>query len=1231
MNTSDGGNRRSELENLLRQRVLILDGAMGTMIQGFRLSEGDFRGERYADHPKDLQGCNDLLSITKPEVIESIHRDYLEAGADIIETNTFNATRVSMADYGLEEAAYEINVAAAEVARAAADAASAETPEKPRFVAGSLGPTNRTASISPDVNNPAFRGVSFDELREAYKEQALGLLEGGVDLLLPETAFDTLNMKAALFGLEEAFDEHGTRVPVIASLTVVDASGRNLSGQTSEAFWNSVSHADLLGVGINCSLGPELMRPYVEELATVSDVYVACWPNAGLPNELGEYEQTPEMMAGEVRAFADAGWLNIIGSCCGSTPEHTAAIAAAIDGATPHVPSSPEPFSRYSGLEPLTVRPDSNLIVIGERTNVTGSRKFARLIKEQAYEEALEVARDQVDGGANILDVNMDEGLLDSEQEMTTFLNLIGSEPDVARLPIMVDSSKFSVLEAGLKCLQGKSIANSISLKEGEELFLEQARRLRRYGAAVIVMCFDETGQAVTVDHKLAIVERAYGLLTEEVGFAPQEIIFDANVLTIATGIEEHNDYAVAFIEATRRIKEKFPLVKVSGGVSNLSFSFRGNPRVRRAMNSIFLYHAIQAGLDMAIVNAGQLDVYEEIPEELRELIEDAIFDRRPDATERLIVEAQAHTEEEVDEKAEAEWRGRDVAERLSHALVKGIGDYIEEDVEEARQQVDRALEVIEGPLMDGMNVVGDLFGAGKMFLPQVVKSARVMKKAVAYLLPYLEAEKKESGVADSPTKILMATVKGDVHDIGKNIVGVVLGCNGYEIIDLGVMVPAEKILETAREEGVAIVGLSGLITPSLDEMVHVAKEMQRLDFELPLLIGGATTSGKHTAIKIAPGYSNATIHVKDASRAVGVVRDLMDPAQRATLEEENRALQEQQRASYAGNGDRQLLSLEEARAQRAAIAWDADQIPEPGFLGVRVLDEVDLGEVAGYIDWTPFFGVWELRGAYPAILDSPKVGEAARELFDDARALLREIVDGKLISARAVYGFFPANSDGDDVIVYDDELRAREVARFHTLRQQVRHSNDRPYLALADFIAPRTAELADLIGAFVVTAGHGVDELVARYEADYDDYNAIMVKALADRLAEALAEMIHAQARKDCSFGLGEELTLEELIKGRYQGIRPAPGYPAQPDHTEKRTLFSLLGAPGSIGVSLTETCAMAPAASVSGLYFNHPEARYFSLGKIGTDQVADYAERKGMERSEVERWLGPVLAYTP
>ncbi|HCV26194.1 MAG TPA: methionine synthase [Candidatus Latescibacteria bacterium] len=1228
MSTDLRPSRALELESLLQSRILILDGAMGTMIQGFRLSEEDFRGDRYADHPQALQGFNDLLCITKPEVVESIHRDYLEAGADIIETNTFNGTGVAMSEYGLAELAFELNETAAKVARKAADDITAKNPDQPRFVAGSIGPTNKTTSLSPDVNDPAFRAVTFDDLRETYREQAHGLLSGGVDILLPETVFDTLNAKAALMGIEEAFEVFGSRVPVIASLTVIDASGRNLSGQTPEAFWNSVSHANLLGVGINCSLGADLMRPYLEEIVTVSDVYIACWPNAGLPNEFGDYDETPEAMAAQVRSFAEAGWLNIVGSCCGSTPAHTSAIAEATHGMLPHIPGSPEPLSRYSGLEPLTVRPESNLIMVGERTNVSGSRRFARLIQEHAYEEAVQVAQHQVEGGANILDVNMDEGLLDSAQEMTTFLNLIATEPDIARLPIMVDSSKFSVIEAGLKCLQGKSIANSISLKEGEETFKEQARTLRLHGAAVIVMAFDEEGQAASVERKVEISERAYRILTEDVGFPPQDIIFDPNVLTIATGIEEHDDYAINFIEATRQIKERFPLVKVSGGISNLSFSFRGNEPVRRAMNSIFLYHAIKAGLDMAIVNAGQLDVYEDIPIELRDLIGDVIFNRGNSAQERLIEVAQEHIAVPDDNKTALEWRQGTVSERLSHALVKGVAEFIEEDTEEARQQMSRPLEVIEGPLMGGMNIVGDLFGDGKMFLPQVVKSARVMKKAVAYLLPYLEAEKEEAGLSNARTKILMATVKGDVHDIGKNIVGVVLGCNSYEVIDLGVMVPCETILKTAVDEGADLIGLSGLITPSLDEMVFVAKEMAHRGLDLPLLVGGATTSRQHTAVKIAPEYERSTVHVVDASRAVDVVSSLLNPSVRDGIDVENRRLQAELRDEYATRATKPVLPFTAAEANRLQIDWSAADLPTPAFTGTRLLDEVPLGDLVPFIDWTFFFSAWELKGRFPEILDHPVYGQAARELYDHAQTLLGRIVDERLLTARAVYGFWPADADAVSIAVYADAARTSELAKFPTLRQQSVMVDGRPNRSLADYVAPRGGSGADHLGAFAVTAGLGVEDLVAKFERDHDDYHAIMAKALADRLAEACAEQLHAQARRDWGFGDAEQLSPDDLAAGRVRGIRPAFGYPACPDHSEKLRLFDLLDA-ARVGIGLTESCTMTPAASVSGLYFSHPEARYFTVGRIGQDQVKAYAAQKGQTVGDVERWLAPNLAY--
>jgi len=1221
------------LEELLGQRILVFDGAMGTMIQSYKLGEADFRGKEFASHPSELRGCNDLLNLTRPEVIQEIHRRYLEAGADILETNSFNANAFSMADYGLESEVYRINLAAARNARAAIETFERENPGARHFVAGSMGPTNRSASLSPDVNRPAFRVASFDDFRRAYYEQARGLLDGGVDILLPETAFDTLNLKAALFAIAQLLEERGTGVPVIASVTIVDASGRTLSGQTPEAFWNSISHFPLFAVGINCALGPANMRPYVEELATVANVYLSCVPNAGLPNPFGGYDETPEQMAKVLGEFAEAGWLNFAGGCCGTRPEHIRAIAEAMRGARPHARSRPEPYSRLSGLEPLTLRPDANFIVIGERTNVTGSRRFARLISSGDYEAALEVARQQVEGGANILDVNMDEGLLDSVEAMTTFLNLIGSEPDIARLPIMVDSSKFEVIEAGLKCLQGKGIVNSMSLKEGEAKFKEQAGLVRRYGAALVVMAFDEQGQASSVDRKVEILSRAYRILTEEVGLPPGDVIFDPNVLTVATGIEEHNDYAVSFIEATRELKKRFPQAKVSGGISNLSFSFRGNDLVRDAMNAAFLYHAIQAGLDMGIVNAGQLAVYEDIPKELRDLLEDVLFNRRAEATERLIEFAQAHAGKEKTRERDQAWRQAPVEERLSHALVHGITDQIEQDTEEARQKLGRPLSVIEGPLMAGMNVVGDLFGSGKMFLPQVVKSARVMKKAVAYLQPFLEEEKKDTKSQATQGRIVLATVKGDVHDIGKSIVGVVLACNGYQIIDLGVMVPADKILDTAVERKADLVGLSGLITPSLDEMVHVASEMERRKLGLPLLIGGATTSKKHTAVKIAPAYSQGTLHVEDASRAVGVVGELMNPTLREALVSRNRSAQEAARAAYAG-GATALASFEEARARRFRIDWAPSQAPKiarPDFLGVRVLDDVPLDEIVPYIDWTPLFVAWELRGVYPAILSKPDVGPAARDLFESAQALLEQIVSGKLLRARAVYGFFPAAVEGDDIIVYEGEPRDRERARLHTLRQQAVKRDGQGYLALADFVAPRGSGLADYLGAFAVTAGHGLEAVVRRFEAEHDDYNAIMAKALADRLAEALAEMLHERARRDCGFGLEENLSKEDILHQSYRGIRPAPGYPACPDHTEKQTLFDLLRAEANAGISLTETFAMIPAASVSGLYLNHPESRYFTVGKIGRDQVEDYARRKGKSRAEIERWLAPYLGYQP
>jgi 5-methyltetrahydrofolate--homocysteine methyltransferase len=1207
----------------LSRRILIFDGAMGTMIQRYELDEAAYRGDRFANHPRDLKGAADVLSLTQPQVIEEIHRLYLQAGADIIETNTFSAQAISMADYGLEGAVYDLNVESARLARRAADAAS--TAEWPRFVAGSIGPTNRTASISPDMNNASLRAVTYDELVDAYYEQVRGLVDGGVDLLLPETSFDTLNMKAALFAIEKFFHERGVRLPVIASLTITDASGRTLSGQTVEACWISLSHAPLLAVGINCALGAREMRPHIEELARVAPIFISCYPNAGLPNELGGYDESPGHMAELLRDFASNNWLNLVGGCCGTTPEHISAIAEAVRDLPPRVPEPREPHLRLSGLEPLVITDDSNFIMVGERTNVTGSPKFAQLIKAGDLEGALRVARQQIDGGANILDVNMDEGLLDSEQVMRDFLNLVATEPDIARVPIMIDSSRWTVLETGLKCVQGKAVVNSISLKEGEGKFREEARLIKRYGAAVIVMAFDEQGQADTMERKVAIGSRAYQILVGELEFDPTDVIFDPNVLTVATGIEEHNGYGVAFIEAVRGLRERFPLTNTSGGISNVSFSFRGNNAVREAMHAAFLYHAIRAGLTMGIVNAGQLGIYEEIPKDLLELVEDVLLNRRPDATERLTTYADAVKGQDraVTAKEAEAWRAGTIEERLSHSLVKGLVENLEEDVDEARAKYPSALSIIEGPLMDGMNVVGNLFGAGTMFLPQVVKSARVMKKAVAQLLPYMEAEKAKAGDQSARGKVLMATVKGDVHDIGKNIVAVVLGCNNYEVIDLGVMVSAEKILDTAIREQVDIIGLSGLITPSLDEMVHVAREMERRQFHVPLLIGGATTSKLHTAVKIAPRYASPTVHVLDASRAVGVVSSLLSAEKHdqfvSSVKAEFGRLRE---AQEARQGDRTILSLDEARRRKPVL--DYDHVSRPTFLGVRSYDDFPLDRIEPFIDWNPFFTTWELRGRYPEILEEPR----ARELYDDARKLLREIVEKRLLHARAVHGFWPANSVGDDVELYADDSRTRVIARVHTLRQQ-QETASKLNFALADFVAPKESGIADYIGGFAVTAGIGVDELVARFQRDHDDYNSIMTKALADRLAEALTELLHRESRR-AWYAPDENIAVGELIAEKYRGIRPAPGYPACPDHTEKRTLFNLLGAEEQ-GIRLTESFAMMPAASVSGLYFGHPDSRYFAVGRIGKDQVFDYHLRKDMSLPMVERWLSPNLAYDP
>ncbi len=1229
MSVAEQTDTRSRLEELLAQRILVLDGAMGTMIQTLGLEEADFRGTRFIDHPTDLKGCNDLLCVTRPDDIEAIHRAYLEAGADLVETNTFNANRISLADYDLQDAVREVNLAAAACARRAVDAMNLSTPEQPRFVIGAIGPTNRTASMSRDVEDPGARQVTFDELVEAYTEQAEALIEGGVDVLMAETTFDTLNLKACLFAIETLFERLGRRLPVMASVTIFE-NGRTLPGQTPEAFWISIAHADLLSVGINCAQGPEGLRPHLEELSRIAPRYISCYPNAGLPNAMGGFDETPEQMARVLGEFAEQGWLNFVGGCCGTTPAHIRAIAEAVRDKPPRVRPEPERLTRLSGLEPLVIRPDGNFIMIGERTNVAGSRRFARLIREERYDEALDVARQQVEAGANIIDVNMDEGLLDGPKAMTRFLNLIAAEPDIARVPVMIDSSNWEVIEAGLKCVQGKPVVNSISLKGGEEEFLRQARLIRRYGAAVVVMAFDEEGQATETDRKVEICERAYRLLTEKANFPAEDIIFDPNVLTVATGMAEHNRYAINFIEATRQIKERMPGVKVSGGISNVSFSFRGNDVVREAMHAAFLYHAIRAGLDMGIVNAGQLAVYEEIDPELRERVEDVLFDRRPDATERLIQLADTVKGQGRRQEADLAWRELPLEERIKHAMVRGIDTYIVEDTEEARQKYDRCLEVIEGPLMAGMEVVGELFGAGKMFLPQVVKSARVMKKAVAYLEPFLEQEKAASAEADQPRgRIVLATVKGDVHDIGKNIVGVVLACNNYEIIDLGVMVPCEQILDTAVEKGADIIGLSGLITPSLQEMVHVAREMQRRNMTQPLLIGGATTSAKHTAVKIAPNYDQPVVYVPDASKSVGVVEQLHNPQHRKAFAAANRQQQEKLAEAFSQRQQKKLIPFAEACRQRFQTDWEHIEIAKPEFLGARTLDNVALETLVPYIDWTPFFAVWEMRGRYPALLDDPQVGPQARRVFDDAQEMLDEIVSGRRLTARAVYGFWPANADENDIVVYRDESRQEELCRFFTLRQQWQRRGTTAYYALADFIAPIESGRPDYLGAFAVTAGIGSDALAAEYEAEHDDYRSIMAKALADRLAEALAEWLHQQARRDWGYGRDENLDHEALVRERYRGIRPAPGYPACPDHTEKRTLFELLNATEAIGVTLTESFAMQPPASVSGLYFSHPQSRYFSVDLITRDQVEDYARRKGISRREAEAWLAANLAY--
>ena len=1233
----DGAEVLAALTAAARERVLVLDGAMGTQIQGLGYEEEHFRGTHFAGCDCHLKGNNDLLILTQPDAIEAIHFGYAIAGADIVETNTFSSTSIAQADYGMEHVVYDLNREGARLARRATARARALDGRR-RFVAGALGPTNRTASISPDVNNPGFRAVTFDQLRDAYAEQVRGLIDGGAEIILIETIFDTLNAKAAIFGTEMVFAEKGVRLPIMISGTITDLSGRTLSGQTPTAFWHSVRHARPFTIGLNCALGANAMRAHLAEIADAADTFVCAYPNAGLPNEFGQYDESPEAMAAQIRGFAEEGLVNIVGGCCGSTPDHIRAIAEAVAGLPPRQVPTLEPLMRLSGLEPFTLTADIPFVNVGERTNVTGSARFRKLITAGDYTAALDVARDQVANGAQVIDINMDEGLIDSEKAMVEFLNLIAAEPDIARVPVMIDSSKFSVIEAGLKCVQGKPLVNSISLKEGEEAFLQQARLVRAYGAAVVVMAFDEQGQADTEARKVEICARAYKLLTEVAGLAPEDIVFDPNIFAIATGIEEHNNYGVDFIEATRRIRQTLPHAHISGGVSNLSFSFRGNEPVREAMHAVFLYHAIQAGMDMGIVNAGQLAVYEAIDPELREACEDAVLNRRDDATERLLALAERFKGaggREAKEK-DLRWRDQPVAERLKHALVNGITEFIDADVEEARLEAERPLHVIEGPLMAGMNVVGDLFGAGKMFLPQVVKSARVMKQAVAHLLPFMEAEKAAGGgaVRQSAGKVLMATVKGDVHDIGKNIVGVVLACNNYEIIDLGVMVPATKILETAKAENVDIIGLSGLITPSLDEMAHVAAEMEREGFDIPLLIGGATTSRVHTAVKIHPRYARGqAIHVNDASRAVGVVSSLLSPQARGGYVDGVRDEYRKVAESHArAEAEKQRLPLAQARASALKPDWASYDPPKPSFLGTRVFEDWDLADLARYIDWTPFFQTWELKGRYPAILEDEKQGPAARQLFEDAKAMLARIIAERWFRPKAVIGFWPAAAVEDDIRLYTDDTRQRDLATFFTLRQQLSKRDGRPRVALADFVAPKDSGKADYVGGFVVTAGIEEEAISARFARANDDYSSILVKALADRFAEAFAEAMHERVRRDFwGYARDETFTPDQLIGEPYRGIRPAPGYPAQPDHTEKVTLFRLLDAEAKVGVRLTESYAMWPGSSVSGIYLAHPDSYYFGVAKVERDQVVDYATRKGMPIAEVERWLGPILNYTP
>ena len=1234
---------KMDIRKELEKRILIIDGAMGTMIQRYTLTEEDFRGERFADHSCDVKGNNDLLNLTRPDIIKAIHTEYLTAGADIIETNTFSTQRISMADYKMEELSYELSYEGAKIAKEAATEFMLQHPERRCFVAGAIGPTNRTLSLSPDVNDPGFRAISYETLYDAYYEQITGLVDGGSDVLLIETIFDTLNAKVAIAAIKAYEEIVGKKLEIMISGTITDASGRTLSGQTAEAFLNSVAHANPLSIGFNCALGAKEMRPHIEELSAKAACYVSAYPNAGLPNEFGAYDELPHQTAHLVDDFITSGFVNIVGGCCGTTPEHISCIAKNAAKVLPRKIPTITPYLRLSGLEPVTIMPESIFVNVGERTNITGSPKFSKLILTGDFEAALTVARQQVEGGAQIIDVNMDEGMIDSEAAMTKFLNLIGSEPDISKLPIMVDSSKWSVIEAGLKCLQGKGIVNSISLKEGEENFKEVAKKIMRYGAAVVVMAFDEKGQADNYERRIEICKRSYDILVNEVGFLPQDIIFDPNILTVATGLEEHNNYAVDFINATRWIKENLPYAKVSGGVSNISFSFRGNNTVREAMHSAFLYHAIQAGLDMGIVNAGMLEVYQEIAPELLERVEDVLLNRRDDATERLVEFAETvKNKGKVIIKDEA-WRQGTVEERLSHSLVKGIIEFLDDDVEEARQKYPKPIHVIEGPLMDGMNIVGDLFGAGKMFLPQVVKSARVMKKAVAYLLPFIEEEKlanPDASQSSSAGRVLLATVKGDVHDIGKNIVGVVLACNNFEIIDMGVMVPAQEIIKKAKEINADIIGLSGLITPSLDEMVHFAKEMERENFTIPLIIGGATTSRIHAAVKVAPHYSGPAIHVLDASRSVSVCSTLMNGELKQDYVAQIRAEYDKAREAHLNKrSDKRFKTLEQARSNKFEI--DLAQVaPAPRFIGKKVLEDFPLDELVPYIDWTPFFHTWELRGSYPRIFEDKNVGHEAKKLFDDAQVLLNRIVDGKLLKAKAVFGFWPAQAIGDDIelsvssseLAITPELKAgnSELVTIHTLRQQAEKVEGQPYYALSDFIAPKASGVEDYFGGFALTTGIGCDELVAEYEKNFDDYNSIMIKALADRLAEAFAEKLHELVRKDYwGYAKEEEFSNEDLIKEQYVGIRPAPGYPASPEHTEKGTLFALLDVEEKIGLRITESYAMYPTAAVSGFYFSHPESRYFGVGKITKEQVEDYAYRKNMSLDEAEKWLSPNLAY--